>query len=126
MTEIGKKIDVIGLVQLPWQERFRVRQTTHVSYHRSLCEFTGESSSMQVPAKSEESVASRELTISSLKPMSVYNIFIPKNKNYSETYSHCRSRRVLSAEVDNDLRDLQNYSYPTKAEFNNCFIIPSK
>ena len=26
------------------------------------------------------------------------------------------------AEVDNTLRDLQN-SYPTKAEFNNCFII---
>ena len=29
-------------------------------------------------------------------------------------------------EVDNILRDLQNYSYPTKAEFNNCFIIHSK
>ena len=27
------------------------------------------------------------------------------------------------AEVDNTLRDLQNSSYPTKAEFNNCFII---
>ena len=26
-------------------------------------------------------------------------------------------------EVDNILRDLQNSSYPTKAEFNNCFII---
>ena len=26
------------------------------------------------------------------------------------------------AEVDNTLRDLQNSSYPTKAEFNNCFI----
>ena len=25
------------------------------------------------------------------------------------------------AEVDNTLRDLQNSSYPTKAEFNNCF-----
>ena len=25
-------------------------------------------------------------------------------------------------EVDNTLRDLQNSSYPTKAEFNNCFI----
>ena len=24
------------------------------------------------------------------------------------------------------LRGLQNYSYPTKAEFNNCFIIHSK
>ena len=24
------------------------------------------------------------------------------------------------AEVDNTLRDLQNSSYPTKAEFNNC------
>ena len=39
-------------------------------------------------------------------------------------------RRVLSteaeAEVDNTLRDLQNSSYPTKAEFNNCFIIHSK
>ena len=30
------------------------------------------------------------------------------------------------AEVDNILRDLQNYSYPTKAEFNHCFIIHSK
>ena len=29
------------------------------------------------------------------------------------------------AEVNNSLRDLQNSSYPTKAEFNNCFIILS-
>ena len=29
------------------------------------------------------------------------------------------------AKVDNTLRDLQNSSYPTKAEFNNCFIIHS-
>ena len=28
--------------------------------------------------------------------------------------------------MDNTLRDLQNSSYPTKAEFNNCFIIHSK
>ena len=32
----------------------------------------------------------------------------------------------LKAKVDNTLRDLQNSSYPTKAEFNNCFIIHSK
>ena len=31
-----------------------------------------------------------------------------------------------TAEVDYTLRDLQNSSYPTKAEFNNCFIIHSK
>ena len=30
------------------------------------------------------------------------------------------------AEVDNTIRDLQNSSYPMKAEFNNCFIIYSK
>ena len=30
------------------------------------------------------------------------------------------------AEVDNTLRDLQISSYPTKAEFNNCFIIHSR
>ena len=30
------------------------------------------------------------------------------------------------AEVDDILRDLQNSSYPTKAEFNNSFIIHSK
>ena len=30
------------------------------------------------------------------------------------------------ASVDNTLLDLQNCSYPTKAEFNNCFIIYSK
>ena len=30
------------------------------------------------------------------------------------------------ASVDNTLRDLQNSSYPTKAEFNDFFIIHSK
>ena len=30
------------------------------------------------------------------------------------------------AEVGNTLQDLHNASYPTKAEFNNCFIIHSK
>ena len=30
------------------------------------------------------------------------------------------------AEVDITVRDLQNSSYPTKAEFNNCFTIHSK
>ena len=30
------------------------------------------------------------------------------------------------AEVNNILLDLQNSSYPAKAEFNNCFIIHSK
>ena len=41
-----------------------------------------------------------------------------------------RSRGVypprLNAEVDNTLRDLLNSSYPTKAEFINCFNIHSK
>ena len=32
----------------------------------------------------------------------------------------------LKTEVENILRDLQNSSYPTKDEFNNCFIIYSK
>ena len=31
-----------------------------------------------------------------------------------------------NAEVDNTLRDLHNFSYRTKAEFSNCFIIYSK
>ena len=35
----------------------------------------------------------------------------------------CYSQRP---KVDNTLRDLRNSSYPTKAEFNNCFIIHSK
>ena len=45
----------------------------------------------------------------------------------------CRSRRVLSTEAEGHsasvviaLCDLQNCSYPTKAVFNNCFIIHSK
>ena len=37
----------------------------------------------------------------------------------------CHPQRP-KAEVDNTLRDLQNPSYPTKAKFNNCFIIHSK
>ena len=32
----------------------------------------------------------------------------------------------LKAEVDNTLRDLQKSSYPTKGEFNNCFLSHSK
>ena len=32
----------------------------------------------------------------------------------------------LKAETDNTLQDLQNSSYDTKAEFNNCLIIHSK
>ena len=32
----------------------------------------------------------------------------------------------LKAEVDNTVRDLLNSSYPTKAEFIDCFIIHSK
>ena len=36
----------------------------------------------------------------------------------------CYPQRV-KAKVDNTLRDGQNSSYPTKAEFNNCFIIHS-
>ena len=34
-----------------------------------------------------------------------------------------RSRRLFSASVDNTVRDLPNSSYPTTAEFTNCFII---
>ena len=30
------------------------------------------------------------------------------------------------AEVDNAILELQNSSYPTKVEFNNCFIIHSE
>ena len=43
----------------------------------------------------------------------------------SEDQGGCYPQRP-KAEVDNTLRDLQNSSYPTKAEFNNCFIIHSK
>ena len=32
----------------------------------------------------------------------------------------------VTASTDNTLRDLHNYSYDTKAEFNNYFIIYSK
>ena len=33
--------------------------------------------------------------------------------------------QMPKAEVDNTFRDLQNSSYPTKAEFNNCFSVHS-
>ena len=45
-------------------------------------------------------------------------------KNFADQ-GGCYPQRP-KAEVDNTLRDLQNSSYPTKAEFNNCFIIHSK
>ena len=30
------------------------------------------------------------------------------------------------AEADNTIRDIHNFSYDTKADFNNCFIIQLK
>ena len=45
-------------------------------------------------------------------------------KNSAEQ-GECYPQR-LKAEEDNNLRDVQNSSNPTKAEFNNCFIIHSK
>ena len=47
---------------------------------------------------------------------------MPKN---SADIGGCYPQRP-KAGVDNTLRDLQNSSYPTKAEFNNRFIIHSK
>ena len=44
---------------------------------------------------------------------------------YSADQAGCCPQRP-KAEVDNTLRDLQNSSYPRKAEFNTCFIIHSK
>ena len=47
-------------------------------------------------------------------------------KNSADHYQGgCYPQRP-KAEVDNTLWDLQNSSCPTKAEFNNCFIIHSK
>ena len=45
-------------------------------------------------------------------------------KNYGDRGGCYQSRPY--AEADNTLRDLQNSSYDTKAEFNNCFINNSK
>ena len=45
-------------------------------------------------------------------------------KNYGDR-GGCYPARPW-AEEDNTLRDLNNSSYDTKAEFNNCFIIHSK
>ena len=42
------------------------------------------------------------------------------------TKSAWKGNFLPSASVYNTLLDLQNFSYPTKAEFNNCFIIYSK
>ena len=45
-------------------------------------------------------------------------------KNFADQ-GRCYPQRP-KAELDNTLRDLQNSSYPMKAEFNNCFITHSK
>ena len=44
---------------------------------------------------------------------------------YEELSRGCYPLPPLTS-VDNTLRDLLNSSYPTKAEFINCFIIHSK
>ena len=43
-------------------------------------------------------------------------------KNYADR----GGRYSPKAEADNTLQDLHNFSYHTKAKFNNCFIIYSK
>ena len=45
-----------------------------------------------------------------------------KDMKNSADQGGCYPQR-LKAKVDNTLRDLQNSSYATKVEFNNCFII---
>ena len=45
-------------------------------------------------------------------------------KNYGDR-GGCYLSRLL-AEEDNTLRDVDNSSHDTKAEFDNCFIIHSK
>ena len=59
----------------------------------------------------------------------VYHISQLLNSAFVGYEEFCRSvwcyPQRPKAEVDNTLRDLQNSSYPTKAEFNNCFIIHS-
>ena len=52
-------------------------------------------------------------------------------KSSFQNSSKCHESRSVypqrpKAEVNNALRDLLNSSYPTKAEFVNCFIIHSK
>ena len=45
---------------------------------------------------------------------------------HSADQGGCYPSRPKAEVDDNTLRDLQNSLYPSKAEFNNCFIIHSK
>ena len=57
------------------------------------------------------------------------SFFITKcDKCYYKVRQVLQSATIITKcdSTGNSLRDLQNSSYPTKAEFNNCFIIPSK
>ena len=48
-------------------------------------------------------------------------------KKYGDRGGCYPSRRQAEAtEADNTFRDLHNFSYDTKAQFNNCFIIHLK
>ena len=57
-----------------------------------------------------------------------FNNYSPQARWIFSNYWMRLSRiwRILQVEESVILRDLQNSSYPTKAEFNNCFIIHSK
>ena len=77
-----------------------------------------------VPANSWKNRASSELLYKSNRPQVSMVYFAIIEWGWVGYEEFCRSRR--KAEVDNTLRDLQNSSYPAKAEFNNCFIFHSK
>ena len=54
----------------------------------------------------------------------IFNNFAPSTEAVAP--QRCGYPQRPKVKVDNTLRDLQNSSYPTKAKFNNCFIIHSK
>ena len=121
-----------------WSAAKRVRDSQVQSYpYKHICDnMRNIRLEVEVPSTSTRTLNHRRV------PSNCGNIlrivapeYIPKMLYAAINYwmRLCRIWRILQieegvfrAEVDNTLRDLQNSSYPTKAEFNNCFIIHSK
>ena len=100
-------------------------------WHLTLVLDSKRKSSITAPAPLTTKLISKQARLNATKSVLVLLLFINylaiNEFGFRIGYEELsRSKRVLSAVVDNTLRDLLNSSYPTKAEFINCFIIHLK
>ena len=148
-TKAHRKCGRVGLSSRIHRQQNGVEQITHARRPATRQEGTRSKLTVCLKLRSRKTVRFSEQIMSALMSADEYPstfssqmkaiLYISKiKKNFQQLLNEAEQDTKNSAdqggcypqtpkaEVDNTLRDLQNSSYPTKAEFNNCFIIHSK